>query len=141
MDKRGPGEPDPVTWVWYPPAAPSFELNDPALDRDLGLLPFGFPRHFALPPKPPPPAHERFWLTEEELSDPVQRAQRLSDLRPHIELERLKRAIRERGDMVGVGGEPGRVEVFPSGGPRIVMVAKCECIVCAHRRMEGRPPP
>ena len=134
---KGPGSPDPVTWVYHPGMVPQFEWSDSALDYDLKILPFGFAQHHAPPPRLPPPAHERFWLTEEELADPGLRAQRLIDLRPHMELEYVKRAIRERGDRVGVGGEPGTVFESPWGGPRVVTVAKCECIVCAHRRTLG----
>ena len=72
---KGPGSPDPVTWVYHPGMVPEFEWSDSALDRDLKILPFGFARHDAPPPRPPPPAHERFWLTEEELTDPGLRAQ------------------------------------------------------------------
>ena len=64
-------------------------LRDPALDRDLRLLPFGSQGQ-SLERSPPPPPNERFWLTEVELSDPQLRAQRLQDILPHIEHMRLR---------------------------------------------------
>ena len=69
---------------------------DERLDLDLGFrtqLSVHYPQPKLLKRPSPPPAETRFWLTEAELSDPELLAQRLEDVRPHIERELLRQQL------------------------------------------------